>query len=64
MRVIVEYDTARPTPLLRFYIHDAPHRRIHRAVLAPEFRCNEIAATHRAGEGRLFKGSSASFALP
>ena len=34
MPVIVEYDTARPTPLLRFYVHDARHRRIHRAVLA------------------------------
>jgi Holliday junction resolvase RusA-like endonuclease len=33
MRVIAEYDTKHATPLLRFYIHGAPHRRIHQAVL-------------------------------
>jgi hypothetical protein len=33
MRVIAEYDPRQPTPLLRFYIHGAPHRRIHQAVL-------------------------------
>jgi Holliday junction resolvase RusA-like endonuclease len=33
MRVIAEYDPKQPTPLLRFYIHGAPHRRIHQAVL-------------------------------
>lgn len=33
MRVIAEYDTKQATPLLRFYIHGAPHRRIHQAVL-------------------------------
>ncbi len=34
MRVIAEYHTQSATPLLRFYIHGAPHRRIHKAVLA------------------------------
>lgn len=33
MRVIAEYDQKQATPLLRFYIHGAPHRRIHQAVL-------------------------------
>src|SRR6266852_4982054 len=33
MRVIAEYKMERVTPLLRFYIHGAPHRRIHQAVL-------------------------------
>lgn len=33
MRVIAEYDPKPTTPLLRFYIHGAPHRRIHQAVL-------------------------------
>jgi hypothetical protein len=33
MRVIAEYNTKPTTPLLRFYIHGAPHRRIHQAVL-------------------------------
>ena len=33
MRVIAEYDADQATPLLRFFIHGAPHRRIHLAVL-------------------------------
>lgn len=33
MRVIAEYDADQATPLLRFFIHGAPHRRIHQAVL-------------------------------
>jgi hypothetical protein len=33
MRVIAEYDFDQATPLLRFFIHGAPHRRIHQAVL-------------------------------
>lgn len=33
MRCILEYDREAHPPVLRFYIHGAPHRRIHRAVL-------------------------------
>ena len=33
MRVVAEYDADQATPLLRFFIHGAPHRRIHQAVL-------------------------------
>src|SRR5215475_2299025 len=33
MRVIAEYDPDQATPLLRFFIHGAPHRRSHQAVL-------------------------------
>ena len=33
MRVIAEYDIGQVMPLLRFYIHGAPHRRIHQTVL-------------------------------
>ena len=33
MRVIAQYKTDQVTPLLQFYIHGAPHRRIHQAVL-------------------------------
>ena len=33
MRVIAEFDPDQATPLLRFFIHGAPHRRSHQAVL-------------------------------
>lgn len=33
MRCIVEYDPAPHPPVLKFYIHGAPHRRIHKKIL-------------------------------
>lgn len=33
MRIIAEYDSAAYPPLLKFYIHGAPHRRMHRAII-------------------------------
>lgn len=49
MRCIMEMDRSRPTPRLRLYIHDAPHRRQHvqtiqryRAVLVDGARAADI----------------------
>jgi hypothetical protein len=33
MRCIVEFDETKTPPVLRLYIHGAPHRRVHVAVL-------------------------------
>lgn len=33
MRVILEYDGAKAPPVLCAYVHSAPHRRVHQAVL-------------------------------
>jgi hypothetical protein len=46
MRCIAEYDPAPHPPLLRFYIHGAPHRRVHKATLM-EYR---VAIWEAAGE--------------
>lgn len=48
MRCIVEYDQSRYPPLLRLYVHGAPHRRQHYRVIQ-KYRDELVAAGRAAG---------------
>lgn len=48
MRVIMEYDPKLHPPVLKFYIHGAPHRRAHRATIE-QYRKHLFAACQISG---------------